>query len=461
MNDEDARDLLFDQALTHWRDRDAGDGARAVALQALRDELPPVAQLRPMGRNPKRTSTHANRGKHPSAATGLPRRATNGVETYTPEVDDSSEQTAAVAEFTAARRAKRLAAIGVALAVLFCWFGLPSIRNTAPPNSTAKVATSSTELHQVAHTPGPPAKRIEDIQLGDRVAGRNPHREEVELVEPDEATWREVRLRLKKDDGSSLTVDLLRPLEWLSTYRAEVGGVTYLDMPEFGANGDAEVLSIERPRDIDAGAGGVVTAIFRHEVRDGSIVQITLKRDGPPLRVTAKHPFWSVTRDDFVNAADLQPGESLDTLDGPSAIVTIERIPYSGIVYNLETTEHVFRVDESGCLVHNACEELHHAIPKFLGGAIKQVRIPLKTAIHREFHSVLRQELRAAGFALNVGGRGGGRANWIRHFSLNSGSQRRAFDAVLNASRSIDAKYGTSITQSFWAHIMNKAFDPF
>jgi hypothetical protein len=42
-----------------------------------------------------------------------------------------------------------------------------------------------------------PAKRVEDIDLGDRVAGTKSLREQVDLVTPDEQTWREPHLRLK------------------------------------------------------------------------------------------------------------------------------------------------------------------------------------------------------------------------------------------------------------------------
>jgi hypothetical protein len=42
--------------------------------------------------------------------------------------------------------------------------------------------------------------------------------------------------------------------------------------------------------------------------------------------------------------------------------------------------------------------------------------------------------------------------------STHPGAQRKAFDAVLEASRTIDAKYGTQITQSFWKNIIKENY---
>jgi hypothetical protein len=98
--------------------------------------------------------------------------------------------------------------------------------------------------------------------------------------------------------------------------------------------------------------------------------------------------------------------------------------------------------------------EGHHAIPKFLGGFVKQTLSRLPSEAHKEFHAVLRQELKAAGIPLNVGGRGGGTRDWLAYLARNPGSQRKAFDAVLKAAREIDFKYGTEITETFWKNLI-------
>jgi len=43
----------------------------------------------------------------------------------------------------------------------------------------------------------------------------------------------------------------------------------------------------------------------------------------------------------------------------------------------------------------------------------------------------------------------------------NPDAQRTAFDAILNASRAIDEKYGTQITQDVWQNIMQGNFTPY
>ena len=100
----------------------------------------------------------------------------------------------------------------------------------------------------------------------------------------------------------------------------------------------------------------------------------------------------------------------------------------------------------------------HHAIPKFLGGHAKQILSKLEPAVHIEFHQVLRQKLADAGFPLNVGGKDGTKIDWARYMNANPGSQQKALDAVLNSSREIDAKYGTSITQAVWTNLINGHF---
>jgi RHS repeat-associated protein len=103
--------------------------------------------------------------------------------------------------------------------------------------------------------------------------------------------------------------------------------------------------------------------------------------------------------------------------------------------------------------------EKHHAIPRFLGGFKKQNTIALAEDVHREFHSVLRQMLRDRGLP-HVGGASGSGRVWEQLMMRNRGTQRIAFDAVLEASRLIDARHGTSITQAFWREVMAGRFTP-
>jgi hypothetical protein len=106
----------------------------------------------------------------------------------------------------------------------------------------------------------------------------------------------------------------------------------------------------------------VVTGRF--VTRDaGNLVTVALE-NGTEIRATEVHPVWSVDREEWVPAGELEPGELVDTLAGPVAVLSVERLESALDVYNIEVHgEHVFRVTADGVLVHNACTELHHSIP--------------------------------------------------------------------------------------------------
>ena len=99
----------------------------------------------------------------------------------------------------------------------------------------------------------------------------------------------------------------------------------------------------------------MVTGRFADETRD-HLVRIRLT-DGTRFRSTPRHPVWSVDRRSFVPAGDLHPGERLDTLDGPVRVVAVEDLSAGEAVHNLEVhNEHLYRVAQSGVLVHNSCD---------------------------------------------------------------------------------------------------------
>jgi len=225
--------------------------------------------------------------------------------------DDDQAHRAAVAAFVTNRRSKRLAVIGVALAILFCWFGLPAIRNAATPSSaaptTTTVATTSRgELRQVSHRTSAPAKRIEDIQLGDRVAGpqfdadSKPSietgellpplsAEELELLEelqllvPDEPVWYEVPPSASAPHGFSFLVEANAITEVKSS-TAEAR--THLV-------GQRDVVG-----DVDA------TDVSPWTWRTVSM-ELT-KADGSLARLNVARPLW------WIEATGARPGATLD-----------------------------------------------------------------------------------------------------------------------------------------------------
>ena len=202
--------------------------------------------------------------------------------------------------------------------------------------------------------------KIQEIQVGERAIGKNPEIDDEDrrsfFPDPDPATWRKLTLEMLKPDGKRLDITLLRPLTWLEESSAEPGATIYLDLAELGAQGNAKVITVEPCPPIKPGKGNVVTGTFHHEAAN----TIDLYVDGveKPIGTTDNHPFWSVTKQEFVEAGKLLPGEELQLHSGQTAKV-VQLLPRPGPerVHNLEVlNEHVYRVAHEGVLVHNSYE---------------------------------------------------------------------------------------------------------
>jgi hypothetical protein len=142
-------------------------------------------------------------------------------------------------------------------------------------------------------------------------------------------------------------------LSWISESQADIGTTIFLDLPELGAQGLAKVLNIESCPPIKHGKGNVITGTFHHEV--ANTIDLYVEGLSKPIGCTDNHPFWSVTRNEFVEAGKLQPGEELQLYSDQTAKV-IQILPRPGPeqVHNLEVmNEHVYRVTKQGILVHN------------------------------------------------------------------------------------------------------------
>ncbi|MGL5097283.1 MAG: hypothetical protein ACRDD1_16985, partial [Planctomycetia bacterium] len=166
----------------------------------------------------------------------------------------------AVVETPPPREPKRSGSFGWLTACLLVASGLLSHGRIAPPalHPTAHAAPAVAALNTVP---------IEAVALGRRTLGENPELSDAEraaFVDPDPATWRELRFRMTKADGGGLDVHLRRPLDWIASTGAAVGRTVHLDLAELGAAGPAECLSIGPCPAIEPGAGNVVTGLFRH-----------------------------------------------------------------------------------------------------------------------------------------------------------------------------------------------------
>ncbi len=169
---------------------------------------------------------------------------------------------------------------------------------------------------------------------------------------------REIVLVMEKPDGTWVDITLLRSAKWLESQKAQVGRELFLDLPHLGVRGFAKVTAIN-PCPLLPTPGTspqrsqFVTGTFCHS--SGDVFDLKLKKERQPLGVTATHPFWSVDRKDWVCAIDLRLGERLETIKGTTQVESLKKRPNPETVYNIEVEgDHVYRVGESGILVHNA-----------------------------------------------------------------------------------------------------------
>ena len=160
-------------------------------------------------------------------------------------------------------------------------------------------------------------------------------------------------------------VELLRPAEWIELHGAKVGGTVPLELHEMGAAGDAEVLSLGPCPKIQPGRDTIVTGTFRHQADENSnVVRLELEDQLELTGVTDNHAYWSVDRQTFIDVGSLRPDELIDTQYGLKHVVSVTPIDYHDFLYNLETTEHVYRVGSLGTLVHNECTKFGAKRPK-------------------------------------------------------------------------------------------------
>ncbi len=160
---------------------------------------------------------------------------------------------------------------------------------------------------------------------------------------------------------------LLRDCGWLEDHHAYVGGTVWLNMPEMGVESLAEVLAIEPCPPLEEGEGRLVTGTFRHT--SGEVYDLKLESESKPIGVTATHPFWSVERGEWVSAIDLEIGETLATWDGTTVVESRTKREEPETVFNIEVEgDHVYRVGESGVLVHNVSSSCNLFSGGYFGG---------------------------------------------------------------------------------------------
>ncbi|TWT77305.1 hypothetical protein Pla123a_19630 [Posidoniimonas polymericola] len=233
---------------------------------------------------------------------------------------------------------------------LFLWRG-----SAQPPSAERVVSVTPASLSsEPQYEPVPQA--IETITVGQRMwIGENPsaerdHRVGADITDP--SGWRQMTLRCPKRDGTQADVVMLRPVNWLAERQVRPGGKVQIDVPECGISGLADVLAVGPCPEIAQGPGRVVTATFHHHA--ASTIDVAIEGVAEPIGTTPNHPFWSESKQAFVRADQLGPGDEVRTLDGTACVLSLGPRGPPEPVYNLEVQfEHVYRVGEAGVLVHN------------------------------------------------------------------------------------------------------------
>ena len=125
-------------------------------------------------------------------------------------------------------------------------------------------------------------------------------------------------------------------------------------IPEISLNALARVVSVEDCPEIQAGPGEVVTGTYR--TNRASVIDLKFRGISEVIGTTASHPFWSDTKQEFVEAGKLELNEQVLAFSGD--VVRLENVtPRKDlqVVYNFEVAnEHVYFVTRNGVLVHNA-----------------------------------------------------------------------------------------------------------
>jgi hypothetical protein len=192
---------------------------------------------------------------------------------------------------------------------------------------------------------------IESLRVGDRVL--TPSGESSTMVDP--TTWRKVALRVQNAEcpWDSIDVEVLRSVEWLSDNGARPGEQIWLEFEELDVRGRAEVLSISSCPSIKPGKGRVVLATVTHF--NTFVMNLKVAGQKEPLHPTDRHRLFSVTRNDWVSALELKPGEELRTTTGIVQIDSVDAWPGTHRVFNIEVeTEHSYFAGTAQVLAHNA-----------------------------------------------------------------------------------------------------------
>lgn len=200
---------------------------------------------------------------------------------------------------------------------------------------------------------------IEALRVGERVLTPQSKDDDGTAVVPE--TWRKVGLEVAHEDGSKVELELLRPVTWIEEHDCKTGSRIWLEMDELGVKGWATTRSVEACPQIASGMGRVILATMQRV--HPQVVRLDLADDSE-LEATANHPLYSLTRNDWTAAGELEEGEILATADGSTTVRTVSSLPGEHRVFNLEVeSDHCYFTGHARVLSHNTCAAANSAGP--------------------------------------------------------------------------------------------------
>jgi RHS repeat-associated protein len=196
---------------------------------------------------------------------------------------------------------------------------------------------------------------IEKVRPGDRVRSLDEARC-TQPIDPDSCRMVEIEMENPYGYADKLTAKFLKSEEWVNNHRIESGAEVRLKIDELQIDGRARVTSIGHCT-IQRGTGCLVTGTVAHLNR--SVLRLHFRGSEETLEPTALHPLWSIDREGWVRAGELEVGERLLTETGAVTIASIESRQGTHQVFNFEVAgAHTYVVSNLKIKSHNQCTGL-------------------------------------------------------------------------------------------------------
>jgi hypothetical protein len=191
---------------------------------------------------------------------------------------------------------------------------------------------------------------IEDVPLGATVDAQNPDGTGFDAVRGVASDWQRIELVMHRSDGAILEAELLRHRS--ETKLLEVGQWYELATDEEELSGWAQIVAIDDNVQLGDGEGNLVVSRFK-TIANKEVVRVTLE-NGEDIVGTPGHRIWSLTEKSFKSLGASVANDQFDTTEDSASVSEVRTVDLVQNVFNLEVAgQHVFRISDSGVLVHN------------------------------------------------------------------------------------------------------------